>query len=152
MNSVLMATNSIFQHLWTAEAHEVHEAKVAIGLTISATCQWFTKFQRGNVCQTKMMVINSMHQAPVIFRQFKIRNNTIKISESVYISECYLIQICDMTNTVYWVLFIGVKCSLFSLSPFNSEHFTTATIYFTYESTRKPINCEIIGTRIVSDT
>ncbi len=34
-------------------------------------------------------------------------------------------------NTVYSILFAGVKFSLFSLSPFNSENFTTVNIYFT---------------------
>ncbi len=52
----------------------------------------------------------------------------------------------------YWVLFIGIKLSLFSLSPFNSEHFTTANSYVIQKSIRKEItNSEIITTQIFSD-
>ncbi len=36
-------------------------------------------------------------------------------------------------DTAYWVLFNGVKYSLFSQSPFNSKHFITANMYFTYD-------------------
>ncbi len=38
-----------------------------------------------------------------------------------------------MTSLVlytYWVLFAGLKVSLYSFSSFNSEYFTTADIYF----------------------
>ncbi len=34
-------------------------------------------------------------------------------------------------TAVYWILFTGVKCSLFSLSPLKSKNCTIANIYFT---------------------
>ncbi len=35
-----------------------------------------------------------------------------------------------LVDTAYWILFTNVKSLLFSLSPFKSETFTTANIYF----------------------
>ncbi len=56
-------------------------------------------------------------------------------------------------HTIYWVLLIGVKCSLVLPPPFNSEHFITVNIYFTLEFiTKKASNIEIIVTQISTDT
>ncbi len=48
-------------------------------------------------------------------------------------------------------LFIDVRGSLFSLSPFNIEHFTTADIYFIQDSIRKKNSELILHTQVGSD-
>ncbi len=57
--------------------------------------------------------------------------------------------LCD---SVYWVLFTGETCSLFSQSPSNSDHFTAKHLFYIWIYQNKIPNSEIIASQIGKDT
>ncbi len=94
-----------------------------------------------------MMIPKTFSIIYILLVKYQINVHKLKDNDNLHMY-AYMAYLKQHLNNVYWVLLTGVKLLPFSQTTFNNENFTTANIYFRWESIRKLHNSEIVATQI----